>query len=83
MNTNKELFTIFAVTDVRDICLTKIYSDILELNEWNKRDCFYWLDAGNLVIINTKSECRFTFQITGENDFVCIGSAMIHNSMPF
>lgn len=80
---NKDTLAILGVNDIRNICLSKIYSDILELNEWNKRDCFYWLDAGNLVIINTKSECRFTFQITGENDFVCIGSAMIHNSMPF
>lgn len=83
MNANQQTLSLLNVSDIRNICLTKIYSDILELNNWNNKDCFYWLDTGNLVIVNTTEQCRFTYHINNERDFVCIQSAMIFNSMPF
>jgi len=82
MNPNQTVLSILNVSYIENICLTKTYSDILELNEWNKSDCFYWLDEGNLVIANMEERCRFTYQIIAENNFACIQSATIHDSMP-
>lgn len=80
MNTNAELFAIFAVTDVRDFGKTELFQSILPPH-WNKQDCFYWLESGLIVVINPKEETKMMYAFLKESDkieFTCLSSAMLH-----
>lgn len=83
MNLNQHTLSVFGVHDVRDISLTSLFANILSDNDWLHRDCYHWLDGGNLVIVNTKELARLTFQIESGSEYVCIQSATVHRSLPF
>lgn len=85
MNPNQYTLTVFNVTDARDIAFTDLFSEILYHNNFHPRDCYHWLDNGELNVINVREKAKLTFQFTDCNDepiYSCIRSTMIHPSMP-
>lgn len=77
----------FGVHDTRDISLTGLFSEILDSQGWFHRDCIHWLDSDGLLhvihLAKRGQKSRLVFQITSQDEFVCLVSAMVHDSLPF
>lgn len=80
MTQTQYLFKLLGVNQTQDIRDSEIYLDILNTNDWNINDCFFWTEGDRLFIININEEAKNEYQFVETDngiEYSCLSSAMI------